>query len=127
MAGDPETKTDLQSAEAESHQSVSPTCRCNQCDGARGHQANAHHRNNPDGESASGDDGGAVEEQPNSRKGGCRAGVEQGKGEQPTDDDRRGEAKQKFATGTLKQSRIRAVGLCGSGGSSDGDGYEGFG
>jgi len=81
MAGNPNAETDLQNAEAGCHEGVTPRGRGEKRGSAEAHEAKAHDWNDAYGECASGDNGGAVEEEPNTGKRGGRTGGKEREGQ----------------------------------------------
>src|SRR6266403_604921 len=69
--GNEKSKDDVESAKTGGQKPVGPGCGGDDCKRARGHEAEAHDRDNGDRVSASGDDSGAIEKEP----GGCEDGL----------------------------------------------------
>ena len=68
MPGDPPAKTDLHGPKARGHEGVSPGRWSKKSRTAKQYQAQAHHRHNPHGKGPAGDDGGPIQQEPNTRQ-----------------------------------------------------------
>src|SRR3989442_5031130 len=73
MPGDPPAEADLHDSKARTHECISPNCWREKCSTAEQHQAQTHHRHNTYGEGPTGNNGGALQPEANTPKGGKEA------------------------------------------------------
>src|SRR5215472_9191361 len=120
VPGDPPAEPDVHDPEACRHEPVTPARRRKQRHGAKQHQTQTHHRDNPHRKGSASDDSGPVQQQPHTGEGGERPDVVERVGQEPADNDGRSKTQQKFSSGPGEEPGIGAVRLGCRGGRGDG-------
>lgn len=116
----------MEPAEAGGEGEVSQGGRGDERDNAECKVAEAHGRNDADGERSAGDDGDAIEHEPCGGDGVEQAGVKERPGEQRASENGRGEAEDKFAARLIPDGGARSHGLVDHGEGPNGDGEDEF-
>src|SRR5918995_2997948 len=124
---DDESEEDVQTAEAGGHERQAPALRAEQRQGAQRHEAESHERHDPDREGATGDDAGAVEQEPGAGQRGVEPRTDQDEREQAADDDRREIAQHEAASGVGEHRGPGAARLLAHGPAADRQGDDGGG
>src|SRR5450631_256590 len=124
--GDEESEEDVESAEACGQEPVAPGRGAEDSESAEKHEAKAHHWDDLDGEGASGNNAGTVEQEPSGGQGRLQARAEQEECQKGSGNQGRSEAEGDFARRAGKQGQAAAVCFPVAGQQSDSDSEKAF-